>query len=75
MLQLANVLGALPIHILALETKWTTAEMQEVLKIFQAEARDVMTAMRVILANMYAMLVLLHGFVGLFDLFMMIAMF
>uniref|UniRef100_M4BD72 Uncharacterized protein n=1 Tax=Hyaloperonospora arabidopsidis (strain Emoy2) TaxID=559515 RepID=M4BD72_HYAAE len=44
--------GALPIHILALETKWTTAEMQEVLKIFQAEARDVMTAMRVILANM-----------------------
>uniref|UniRef100_M4BD73 Importin N-terminal domain-containing protein n=1 Tax=Hyaloperonospora arabidopsidis (strain Emoy2) TaxID=559515 RepID=M4BD73_HYAAE len=48
---LANVLGALPIHILALETKWTTAEMQEVLKIFQAEARDVMTAMRVILAN------------------------
>ncbi|KAF4032220.1 hypothetical protein GN244_ATG15907 [Phytophthora infestans] len=49
---LTEILGAIPLQILASERMWTAEEMNEMLTIFQAEGDDVMTAAQMVLTNM-----------------------
>ncbi|CAH0518056.1 unnamed protein product [Peronospora belbahrii] len=48
---LADVLGAIPLQILASESAWTAQEMQQMLEIFQVEGDNVMTVVQMILAS------------------------
>ncbi|KAG2817510.1 hypothetical protein PC116_g16632 [Phytophthora cactorum] len=48
---LAEVLGAIPLQILASERMWPAEEMHEILTIFQAEGEEVLTAVHMILTN------------------------
>ncbi|KAI9993885.1 hypothetical protein PInf_016406 [Phytophthora infestans] len=49
---LTEILGAIPLQILASERMCTAEEMNEMLTIFQAEGDDVMTAAQMVLTNM-----------------------
>ncbi|CAI5731465.1 unnamed protein product [Peronospora destructor] len=48
---LADILGAIPLQILASQSAWTTEEMQEMLTIFQAEGDTIMTVVQMILTS------------------------
>ncbi|KAL3668381.1 hypothetical protein V7S43_006470 [Phytophthora oleae] len=48
---LAEILGAIPLQILASERLWTAEMMHEMLAVFQAEGEEVMTAVQIILTN------------------------
>ncbi|KAF4320035.1 hypothetical protein BBO99_00005964 [Phytophthora kernoviae] len=49
---LAEILGAIPLQILASERLWTKEEMLDMLNVFQAESEEVMKAVQMILSNM-----------------------
>ncbi|OWZ07397.1 hypothetical protein PHMEG_00020219 [Phytophthora megakarya] len=57
---LAEILGAIPLQILASEKMWTVEETQKMLTIFQAEGEEVMTAVQMILNNMYVAAVVVY---------------
>ncbi|ETP26315.1 hypothetical protein, variant 2 [Phytophthora nicotianae CJ01A1] len=48
---LAEVLGAIPLQILASERMWIADEIHQILTLFQAEVEEVMTAVQMILSN------------------------
>ncbi|KAK1941707.1 hypothetical protein P3T76_006771 [Phytophthora citrophthora] len=50
-MMLAEILGAIPLQILASERLWTAEMMHKVLTVFQAEGEEVMTAVQTILSN------------------------
>eukprot|EP00644_Phytophthora_capsici_P007204 jgi/Phyca11/506806/fgenesh2_kg.PHYCAscaffold_22_\ len=50
---LAEILGAIPLQILAYERLSTAEMMHEMLTVFQADGEEVMTAVQMILSNMY----------------------
>ncbi|KAG7393421.1 hypothetical protein PHYPSEUDO_009625 [Phytophthora pseudosyringae] len=49
---LVEILGAIPLQILASERLWSAEETHEMLTLFQEEAEDVMTAVQTVLANL-----------------------
>ncbi|CAI5717158.1 unnamed protein product [Peronospora farinosa] len=48
---LVDVLGAIPLQILASESAWTMEEMQQMLSMFQVEGHTIMTAVQMILTS------------------------